>query len=102
MSATAIAADTFIVAEFTFDNDNLETFDGLPAPTGEIDLTLVGGNALLDTLVAMGIVPEDQAMGARMMMGLFMRPGDGEDELVTKIEVDGATGAISANGQRLQ
>ena len=87
---------------FTFDNDDLETFDGMPAPTGSIDLKLVGGNALLDTLVAMGLVPEDQAMGARMMLGLFARPGDGEDTLVSKIEVDGATGTISANGQRLQ
>jgi hypothetical protein len=87
---------------FTFDNTDLETFDGLPAPTGSIDLKLVGANTLLDALVAMGIVPEDQAMGARMMMGLFARPGDGVDTLVSKIEVDGATGAISANGQRLQ
>lgn len=87
---------------FTFDNSNLETFDGLPAPTGSIDLTLVGGNALIDKLVAMGLIPEDQAMGARMMLGLFARPGGGEDTLTSKIEVDGATGAISANGQRLQ
>ncbi len=87
---------------FTFDNNDLETFDGLPAPTGSVDLMLVGGNTLLDTLVAMGLVPEDQAMGARMMLGLFARPGDGEDTLVSKIEVDGATGAVSANGQRLQ
>ncbi len=87
---------------FTFDNSDLQTFDGMPAPTGAIDLQLVGGNGLLDTLVAMGLVPEDQAMGARMMMGLFARPGDGEDTLVSKIEIDGATGAISANGQPLQ
>ncbi|MDJ0825001.1 MAG: DUF2125 domain-containing protein [Rhodobacter sp.] len=87
---------------FTFDNTDLETFDGMPAPTGSIDLKLVGGNGLLDSLVAMGLLPEDQAMGARMMMGLFARPGDGEDTLVSTIEVDGATGAVSANGQRLQ
>ncbi len=87
---------------FTFDMKDLQTFDGLPAPTGSIDLRLVGGNGLLDKLVAMGLIPEDQAMGARMMMGLFARPGDGEDTLVSKIEVDGATGAVSANGQRLQ
>jgi hypothetical protein len=50
----------------------------------------------------MGLLPEDQAMGARMMMGMFARPGDGEDTLVSKIEVDGASGSISANGQRLK
>ena len=87
---------------FTFDMNNLGTFGGVPAPTGALDVKLVGGNGLMDTLVAMGLLPEDQAMGARMMMGLFTKPGDGDDTLVTKIEVDGATGAVSANGQRLQ
>ena len=86
---------------FTFDNNNLETFGGMPAPDGVVDLMLVGGNGLLDRLVAMGLIPEDQAMGARMMMGLFARPGGGEDTLTSKIEVK-PDGSISANGQRLQ
>jgi hypothetical protein len=86
---------------FTFDNSDLETFGGIPAPTGSVDLKLVGGNGLMDKLVAMGLLPQDQAMGARMMLGLFARPGEGEDTLVSKIEVSG-DGAISANGQRLQ
>ncbi|MDF0600708.1 DUF2125 domain-containing protein [Psychromarinibacter sp. C21-152] len=87
---------------FTFDMDDMETFDGVPAPTGTLNLRLTGANALLDTLVSMNLLPEDQAMGARMMMGLFARPGDGEDVLVSEIEIDGATGAITANGQRIQ
>ena len=37
-----------------FDNTDMETFDGMPAPTGSLNLMLVGGNALLDKLVAMG------------------------------------------------
>ncbi|MCG6904276.1 MAG: DUF2125 domain-containing protein, partial [Rhodobacter sp.] len=87
---------------FTFNMKDLSTFDGMPAPTGAIDLKLVGGNGLIDKLIAMGLLPEEQAMGARMMLGLFARPGDGPDTLTSKIEVDGATGAVSANGQRLQ
>ncbi len=86
---------------FTFDNSDKMTFDGMPAPTGEIDLKLVGGNGLLDKLVEMGLLPEDQAMGARMMMGLFAVPGAGEDELTSKIEVSG-DGQIKANGQRIK
>ena len=86
---------------FTFNNDDLETFDGLPAPTGEINLKLVGGNALLDNLVAMGLLPEDQAMGVRMMTGMFAVAGDGEDTLTSKIEVNG-DGSILANGQRIK
>jgi len=86
---------------FTFDNDNLATFGGIPAPTGAVDLRLVGAFGLMDKLVAMGLLPQEQAMGARMMSGLFAKP-QGDDDLVSKIEIDGATGAISANGQRLQ
>lgn len=86
---------------FTFDNSDLETFDGMPAPDGSVDLALTGGNGLLDKLVGMGLLPEDQAMGARMMMGLFAVPGDGEDSLTSTIEVK-SDGQILANGQRLK
>lgn len=82
--------------DFTFNNEM-----GFPMPAGVANLMLVGGNTLLDKLVGMGLVPEDQAMGARMMMGLFARPGDGEDTLVSTIEVM-EDGSILANGQRIQ
>jgi hypothetical protein len=36
-----------------------------------------------------------------MMMGLFARPGPGEDELVSKIEVT-EDGQVLANGQRIK
>ena len=87
--------------DFTFDNSDLVTFDGLPRPQGAVDLTLVGGNGLIDTLVRMGLLPEDQAMGARMMMGLFAVPGEGEDTLNSRIEVN-EEGHVLANGQRLR
>ncbi len=86
---------------FTFDNDNMTTFDGLPAPTGEVNLKLVGGNGLLDNLIKMGILPQDQAMGIRMMLGLFAIAADGEDTLTSKLEVKG-DGSVHANGQRLK
>ena len=86
---------------FTFDNADLATFNGFPRPTGAVDLQLKGGNGLLDKLVAIGLLPEDQAMGARMMMGLFARPGEGEDALTSKIEIN-EQGHVLANGQRIQ
>ena len=86
---------------FTFNNDDLETFDGMPAPDGQVDLKLVGGNGLIDNLISMGMMSEDDAMGARMMMGLFGRPGEGEDTVESTIEVK-SNGQIFANGQRLQ
>lgn len=82
--------------ELDFNNDG-----PVPMPAGTITMMLVGGNALLDTLVEMGLVPEDQAMGARMMLGMFARPGDGEDTLVSEITFQ-EDGAILANGQRIR
>ena len=86
---------------FTFDNSDMTTFNGVPKPTGSVDLKLVGGNGLIDKLVKMGLVPADQASGARMMLGLFARPGTGDDTLVSKIEIT-PNGEVMANGQRLQ
>lgn len=86
---------------FTFNNEDLSTFSGFPAPDGAIDLSLVGGNGLLDKLVAMGLVPEEQATGARLMLGLFTVPGTEADSLTSKIEVR-PDGQVLANGQRLR
>ncbi|MEO9685706.1 MAG: DUF2125 domain-containing protein [Tateyamaria sp.] len=87
--------------DFTFDNSDLTTFDGVPRPLGGLDLSLVGGNGLLDKLVAMGLVPEQQAMGARLMMGLFAVPGDAPDTLDSRIEIN-PEGHVLANGQRIR
>lgn len=101
MTVRAAGAELTGKGAFTFDNSDRETFEGMPAPDGEMNLTLVGGNGLLDKLVAMGLVPEDQASGMRMMMGLFAVPGQGEDTLNSRIEVKGS-GQILANGQRIK
>ncbi len=97
----AAGADLTGTGAFTFDNNDLTTFPGFPRPTGQVDLQLVGGNGLIDKLVELGLLPEEQAMGARMMLGLFARQGDGADTLLSTIEVDDS-GAVSANGQRLR
>lgn len=85
---------------FVFDNSDLDSFGGVPRPTGAIDLILTGGNALLDRLVRMGLLPEEQAMGVRMMSAIFARP-TGEDVLSSRIEIT-PDGAVLANGQRLK
>ena len=97
----AVGARLTAAGDFTFDNTDLVSFDGMPRPTGGIDLKLVGGNGLLDNLVNMGILPEQQAMGARMMMGLFARAGTEPDTVTSKVEINDA-GHILANGQRIQ
>lgn len=86
---------------FTFDNADMTTFPGMPKPSGAVDLRLTGGNTLLDKLVEMGLLPEEQASGTRMMMGLFAVPVEGEDTLNSKIEINDE-GHVLANGQRLR
>lgn len=87
--------------DFSFDNTDTVTFDGIPRPIGGLELQLVGGNGLLDKLVAMGLLPQEQAGGARMMMGLFAVPGDAPDTLNSRLEIN-EQGHILANGQRIQ
>lgn len=87
--------------DFTFDNSDKTTFPGMPAPEGALDLKLAGANGLMDKLVAIGILPEQQAMSVRMMMGLFAVAGEEPDTLTSKIEVTG-DGQVLANGQRLK
>ena len=86
---------------FTFDNSDMQTFPGMPRPSGAVDLKLTGGNTLLDKLVEMGLLPEEQASGTRMMMGLFAVPVEGEDTLNSTIEINDE-GHVLANGQRLR
>lgn len=94
-------ADLSGTGAFTFDNTDTDTYDGMPKPIGTLDLQLIGGHTLLDALVQLGFLPQDQAMGARMMMGLFTRPGADDNTLISTIEAR-EDGSIYANGQRIQ
>ncbi len=87
--------------DFTFNNADLETFDGMPAPDGVANVELTGANGLIDNLIKMGLLSDNDAMGARMMMGMFGVPGEGEDTLTSEIKVS-EDGQIHANGQRIK
>jgi len=87
--------------DFTFDNSNTEEFGGVPAPTGVANLQLVGANALIDTLIGMGLMSDSDALGARMMMGMMAVPGEEPDTLNSTIEFT-EDGQILANGQRIK
>jgi len=87
--------------DFTFDNSDLASFDGMPAPTGIANLELSGANGLMDKLIQMGLISDSDAMGARMMMGMLAVPAEGEDSLKSEIEITG-DGQILANGQRIK
>jgi hypothetical protein len=96
----AVGTEITATGGLTFDNTDLETFQGIPEPTGSFNVTIRGVNALIDNLISMGLLPDDQAMGFRMMLGMFTRPGAGGDEVTSLIEI--RDGGIFANGQRLQ
>ncbi|NAZ38047.1 DUF2125 domain-containing protein [Rubellimicrobium sp. CFH 75288] len=85
---------------FTLDNTDLETMGGLPRPEGTAEFRLVGVNALLDNLAALGLLQPDQMLPARMMLGAFAT-AVGPDELTSRIEAT-AEGQILVNGQRIQ
>jgi hypothetical protein len=101
LTINAVGASVDATGDLTFDNTDKTTLPGFPKPVGDININLAGANGLLDKLVAMGMLPSDQVMGARMMMGLFAVPGDAPDTLKSKIEFNEA-GQILANGQRLK
>ncbi len=86
---------------FTFENDDLQTFGGFPRPNGEINVTLDGANTLIDKLIAMGLLTNEDAMGARMMMSMFAVPGDGPDSLKSTLTIN-EQGHVLANGMRIQ
>ena len=85
----------------TFDNTDLTTYGGMPAPTGKVDLKATGLNGLLDKLMAMGLVPEDQMMGARMMLGMFAKVVEGEPDTMTS-SLEFKDKHFFANGMQLQ
>ena len=71
-----------------------------PLPTGKMDLKLTGGNTLLDKLVAMGLLPKDQAMGFKMMVSMFANAAADKDEMTSTLEFKDK--GFYANGQKLQ
>ena len=86
--------------DFEFDNEDFQTFDGIPRPMGKGSLKIQGSNAFMERLEGMQLFPSETIMGARMMLALLMRVED-DDTLISEFEID-EKGKIYANGQRLR
>lgn len=95
LSLNALGANAELDGQLTFGDDPSQ-------PVGTITGTFSGINGLMDNLVAMGLVPQQQLMGARMMLAMFARPVEGQpDQLQTELKfVEG--GSIYANGQQVK
>ena len=100
LKASVAGAELTGAGAFTFDNTDKTTFPGVPLPTGKMDLKLTGGNTLLDKLVAMGLLPQDQAMGFKMMVSMFANSAPDKDEMTSTLEFKDK--GFYANGQKLQ
>lgn len=100
LSVNTVALDA-VGAKVDFSGDL--TFGENPnEPVGTLNGTLTGVNGLLDKLVAMGLVPQDQMMGMRMMLTMFAKPAEGQaDQLTSTIEFREG-GSIFANGQQIK
>lgn len=99
LQAKAAGADVTAAGGLTFDNTDLATYGGVPRPSGTITVNIKGVQALIDNLISMGLLAEDEAMGFRMMLAMFARPGAGPDELVSELEF--RDGGLFANGQQI-
>jgi hypothetical protein len=100
LTLRALGAEVNGTGALTFDNTDKVTFQGMPKPTGTINLNASGINGLIDKLIAMGMIPEDQLMGARMMLGMFAKPGESADTLTSTLEFK--DGGFFANGMQIQ
>ena len=96
----AVGAEATATGAMTFDWTDFQTIPGIARPEGAVTVNLNGANALMDTLVAMGLIPEGDLMMPRMMMGMFATTV-GDDMLESVLEVN-SEGHVLANGQRLQ
>lgn len=100
LKASVAGAELTGTGAFTFDNTDLTTFAGVPAPTGKLDLKLTGGNTLMDKIVAMGLMTQDDAMGFKMMVSMFANSAADKDEMTSTLEFKDK--GFYANGQKLQ
>jgi hypothetical protein len=99
MGVSALGAALSGTGAFTFDNV-MVAMGGPPLPIGTADLRLQGGNKVINALIQLGVLTEEDAMGARMMMAMFGKP-EGDDVLTSRIEAREG-GSIFVNGQQIQ
>jgi hypothetical protein len=100
LSVSAIGASALATGTFIVDNSDMDTFDGFPRPEGSAILNVTGANALIDRLIAFGVIGQDEAGMARLGMG-FIANATGDDAFETRVDVNGE-GHVMVNGQRMR
>lgn len=81
------------------DFTDLDTFDGLPLPSGKLSFVTTGANGLIDRLGRMGALTKDEITSMRFGL-MFLGRVEGGDRLVSAIEVREKT--VYLNGQKIR
>jgi hypothetical protein len=84
----------------TFDESDLETFGGLPAPEGTASFQASGVDALIDRLIAAGYVQSSDLMPLRMALMAIAKAGEAPDTLTSEIEFRDKS--LIVNGQKIR
>jgi hypothetical protein len=72
----------------------------MPHMDGEAKIDVPGANGLIDTLIGMGLLTNEAAMGARMGMAMFAQP-TGDDAFTSDLRLD-ENGGFFVNGQQMR
>lgn len=70
----------------TFDETDLTTYPGFPAPEGTVGFKATGIYSLLDRIVAAGLVSNEELSGFRLGLMFIAKAGDAPDSLVSNVE----------------
>jgi hypothetical protein len=70
----------------TFDESDLLTFEGAPAPDGKLSFRATGVNALVDRLAEAGLLPPDEVTAFRMGLMFIAKADEEPDSLKAEIE----------------
>ncbi|NJM83802.1 MAG: DUF2125 domain-containing protein [Tabrizicola sp.] len=84
----------------TFDESDLTTFAGVPAPEGRIGLEATGVYSLIDRVAEAGLVPPEQLTPLRLGLAFIGKAGEAPDSLVSAIEFRDKS--FYLNGQKLR
>lgn len=85
---------------FSLDFTDMSTFPDFPRPEGAASMTITGATGLIDTLIEMGILADEDAMPARLGLGMFTKP-IGDDIVESVVEINGE-GHVFVNDQRMR
>jgi hypothetical protein len=84
---SGLGVDLTGTGALTFDNSDLVTFDGAPAPEGTLAFAATGITALLDKAAAAGMIPIEELTGLRFGLAFIAKPDAADpDSLTSRIE----------------